>query len=80
MTLFGESAGGGSVSALLLSPVTRHFFSRGILQSGVVNAPWSYKTLDDVQNTSVELMKLVLWRAFAFFLPNELLVRGLTEI
>lgn len=41
ITLFGESAGGGSVSLLLMSPVTKGLARRGILQSGTLNAPWS---------------------------------------
>lgn len=40
----GESAGGGSVSLHLLSPVTRGLVNRGILQSGTLNAPWSHMT------------------------------------
>lgn len=40
----GESAGGGSVNLHLLSPVTKGLASRGIIQSGTLNAPWSHMT------------------------------------
>ncbi|XP_026685281.1 acetylcholinesterase-like [Diaphorina citri] len=46
ITLFGESAGAASVSIHLLSPLTRHLFKRGIMQSGTLNAPWSYMTAE----------------------------------
>lgn len=41
ITLFGESAGAGSVSTHLISPVSRHIPKRAVLQSGAINAPWS---------------------------------------
>ena len=41
ITLFGESAGAGSVSTHLISPISRHIPKRAVLQSGVINAPWS---------------------------------------
>ncbi|ODN06053.1 Acetylcholinesterase, partial [Orchesella cincta] len=34
-------AGGGSVSFHLLSPYSRDYMTRGIIQSGTLNAPWS---------------------------------------
>ncbi|XP_028626242.1 carboxylesterase 1E-like isoform X2 [Grammomys surdaster] len=36
VTIFGESAGGESVSVLVLSPLTKNLFHRAISQSGVV--------------------------------------------
>ena len=38
ITIFGESAGGGSVSALMLAPQAKGMFKRGIMQSGVSTA------------------------------------------
>lgn len=38
VTIFGESAGGGSVTALLVSPLAKGLFHRAIAQSGVVFA------------------------------------------
>lgn len=39
VTIFGESAGGVSVSALILSPLTKGLFHKGISESGVALLP-----------------------------------------
>ncbi|XP_049842954.1 acetylcholinesterase-like isoform X1 [Schistocerca gregaria] len=57
ITLFGESAGGGAVSLHLLSPVTRGLVRRGILQSGTLNAPWSYMTADKAKEVARQLVE-----------------------
>ncbi|XP_046549306.1 cholinesterase-like [Haliotis rubra] len=42
VTIFGESAGGVSVSHHLVSPLSRDLFDRVIIQSGAPNSPWAY--------------------------------------
>lgn len=56
ITLFGESAGAGSVSAHLISPVSRGLATRGILQSGTLNAPWSYMTAEKAVQIGLTLI------------------------
>nr|AHW29554.1 acetylcholinesterase 2 [Cyrtorhinus lividipennis] len=56
ITLFGESAGGGSVSLHLISPVTRGLVRRGIMQSGTINAPWSYMTAERALEVGKQLV------------------------
>lgn len=41
MTLFGESAGGASVSFHLISPMSKGLFKRAIVQSGVASCYWA---------------------------------------
>ena len=41
VTIFGESAGGGSVSLLMLSPLAKGLFARVIAQSGSALNPWA---------------------------------------
>lgn len=41
ITLFGESAGSSSVAFHLLSPLSKNFFKRAILESGSATCPWA---------------------------------------
>lgn len=59
VTIFGESAGAGSVAVHLLSPVSSHLIARGIMQSGTVNAPWSFASAEKAQSTSAALANLL---------------------
>lgn len=43
VTIFGESAGAGSVHFHMLSKTSRDLFDRAILQSGTAVAPWSFR-------------------------------------
>ncbi|KAG7165572.1 Acetylcholinesterase-like 5 [Homarus americanus] len=56
ITLFGESAGAGSIAVHLLSPVSSHLFDRAILQSGVVNSPWSIMSADKAYDIGLRLV------------------------
>ncbi|XP_070539013.1 acetylcholinesterase-like isoform X2 [Ptychodera flava] len=58
VTIFGESAGAVSVGLHLLSPLSRNFFTRAILQSGSPNTPWATLTTDEAKRRSLELAKL----------------------
>ncbi|XP_004616283.1 cholinesterase [Sorex araneus] len=57
VTLFGESAGAGSVSLHLLSPGSHPLFTRAILQSGSSNAPWAVIPLNEAKNRTLTLAK-----------------------
>ncbi|RUS76929.1 hypothetical protein EGW08_015302, partial [Elysia chlorotica] len=41
VTIFGESAGSGSVAALSVTSATRGLFNKAIMQSGTILSPWS---------------------------------------
>ncbi|XP_067102579.1 acetylcholinesterase [Osmerus mordax] len=57
VTLFGESAGAGSVGVHLLSPGSQGLFHRAILQSGSPNAPWVSLSQAEAWNRSWSLGK-----------------------
>ncbi|XP_076845384.1 cholinesterase-like [Brachyhypopomus gauderio] len=71
VTLFGESAGAGSVGLHLLSPGSHGLFSRAVLQSGTPNAAWAAVEAAEAWNRSSTLAQLLdcpLWSS-----PDELL-------
>ena len=51
VTIFGQSAGGGSVVALLTSPVAKGRFRNAIVESGAMLSPQSATTLSAAQAT-----------------------------
>ncbi|XP_028519159.1 cocaine esterase-like [Exaiptasia diaphana] len=53
VTIFGNSAGGASVSFLCLSPLARNLFKYAIMQSGVANFPFGYASYTDDVVTGV---------------------------
>ncbi|XP_072016305.1 cholinesterase 1-like [Amphiura filiformis] len=55
VTIFGTSAGGGSVSLHLLSPVSQSLFQRAGIQSAGITAPWNYIT----QEVALERAKIL---------------------
>lgn len=65
ITIFGESAGGASVSALQASPLARGLFHRAIGQSGGIFNPTSYRTVDKPYAPSGETVGLMLGQALA---------------
>ena len=59
ITIFGESAGAASVGYHLLSPMSRHLFSRAILESGTPAANWAYMTADQAKARSTQFFKTI---------------------
>ncbi|XP_018591713.1 cholinesterase-like [Scleropages formosus] len=59
VTLFGESAGAGAIGFHLLSQGSHNLFTRAILQSGSVNAPWAIVPPQEAWNRSLELARLL---------------------
>ncbi|XP_036441524.1 cholinesterase-like [Colossoma macropomum] len=59
VTLFGESAGAGSVGHHVLSVGSHSYFSRAILQSGSPNAVWAAVEAAEAWNRSLTLAQLL---------------------
>ncbi|KAJ8280467.1 hypothetical protein GJAV_G00054890 [Gymnothorax javanicus] len=59
VTLFGESAGAACVNFHVLSPGSHALFTRAILQSGSVNAPWAVISEAEAWNRSLSLAGLL---------------------
>ena len=47
VTIFGESAGGWSVSFHIVSPLSKGLFKKGIIQSGTIFTEKSFTTKND---------------------------------
>ncbi|KAK1785168.1 hypothetical protein P4O66_018582, partial [Electrophorus voltai] len=59
VTLFGESAGAGSVGHHVLSSGSHGLFSRAVLQSGTPNAAWAAVEAAEAWNRSLTLAQLL---------------------
>ncbi|KAJ7317247.1 hypothetical protein JRQ81_003409 [Phrynocephalus forsythii] len=59
LTLVGHSAGAAMVGFHLLSPVSQPLFSHAVLQSGVPNAPWPWKSPEEAKQDAVSRSSMV---------------------
>ncbi|KAH9371330.1 hypothetical protein HPB48_021992 [Haemaphysalis longicornis] len=57
ITLFGESAGAVSVGFHLFSPLSQGLFTRAILQSGYITAPWGFHDNATARRSAMALAK-----------------------
>ncbi|XP_067386187.1 acetylcholinesterase-like [Emydura macquarii macquarii] len=59
LMLFGQSAGAAAVGLHLLSPRSRPFFTRAVLQSGAPNGPWAWTSLEEAKKRGQTLGRLL---------------------
>ncbi|MFT4078000.1 carboxylesterase/lipase family protein [Rhodomicrobium sp.] len=78
VTLFGESAGGISVLALMTAPSARGLFQKAIVQSG--GGRWIAPTLSASTSTYLSAHEIGETSARAFRLPPDLALAGLRAI
>lgn len=65
VTIFGESAGGGSVGFHVVSPLSSGLFQRAILQSGSEFGPWA------IDNSFTDMLDYTIQVAAALGCPTE---------
>ncbi|XP_071971250.1 cholinesterase-like isoform X1 [Engystomops pustulosus] len=59
VTIFGISAGGVSVGYHVISPGSRPYFNRAIMQSGSPTADWAFRSRESTRKLSLKLAKSV---------------------
>lgn len=57
VTLWGESAGAASVAMHFISPMSRPYFRRAILQSGSATCPWAVKPRENMIIRALKIAK-----------------------
>jgi para-nitrobenzyl esterase len=75
ITVFGQSAGGMSVVAMLASPLTKGKFQSAIIESGAILAAPPLKGLKDAENLGAEFMGADSLQALRELSATELLKR-----
>ena len=94
VTIFGESAGGYNVAALLSSPLAKGLFHKAIIQSGGIkpgdishsesfleeNIPWKNFTSRELTNRLLILKKLALDRQDAVSIQNSMSDEEITAL
>jgi para-nitrobenzyl esterase len=70
ITIFGQSAGGSSVTALIASPVTRGLFAKAIGQSGAAFYSSNYQDRQDREQVNVSWAERAFGTSKMFYLRN----------
>ena len=76
VTIFGESAGGASVHLLMLSPMGKGLFHKGIAHSGCVLNPW----VDGTKGTALLAKAMDLVGSDETTIYNTLMQKSVDEI